>query len=300
MSSWPSATGRSSSRNSRTGRCSGPVCGSETKPSPAARARSTQPDDRRGRVRREGPRVAGHSSSLQAVLDHRLGQHRGRAQRRVARVVDQHRHPRARRGGEPAGPLHVLRGVAVGELDPGDPADHVGAQPHGLLAQLRRPGVPEQPVLREGDDLEVDQVAVLLPDLQHGRHALQPGGGVDVDERLHVEHAVEDREVERAAYVRRDPGPVVVLLDRRRVAHDRAHRLAHLAGRVRRQRAVARHRERVDLVEVQVPVHEGRRHQPALGVDHLQAHRGRPRSPRRTARQRSRDSRPDRPASARS
>ena len=213
MSSWPSATGRSSSRSSRTGRCSGPVCGSETNPSPARPGEVGQPDHRRRRVR---GRARGHGRRRrgpQAVVDHRLGQHRGGPQRRISRIVDEHRDSRTGGRGEAARPRNVLGGVArrcarsTGFRRPRRPRagspPRTARRPRGRGAG--RPAGRPRPGGRRGRGTP--------PDRQHRRHPLQAGRGVDVDERLHVQHAVEHRLVEGAPYVRDDPRTVVVLLD---------------------------------------------------------------------------------------
>ena len=98
-------------------------------------------------------------------------------------------------------------------------------------------------------------------------------GGVDVGEREHVAYAVPHRLEQRAAGVGLDPAPVVVGLDRRGQL-DGVQRGAHLPRGVRRQRGVADPVQRVDLVEVHVPVDEALGDQRAGGVDLVAAGQG--------------------------
>ena len=234
MSSWPSATGRSSSRNRRTGRCSEPVCGSETKPRPAARARSARRrTDGVGyrssarawqatpRPRRSWSIIA--SASIAVVRS--AGSPASSTSIATREPVDAaRRHAQARRARRRRG--RCAR--STGFRPPRRP--RAGSPPR---TARRRRGRGAGLVLREGHDMEVDEVAILLPDRQHRRHPLQAGRGVDVDERLHVQHAVEHGLVEGAPYVGDDPRTVVALLDDGGVPDDGAHRLAHAVRGVR-------------------------------------------------------------------
>ena len=197
-------------------------------------------------------------------------EHLGGAQRRVAGVVDQHRHPPAVLGRQRAHPAYVLAGVIVGVLDPGNAADDVRAEVDGLADQLLGTRVAQQPVLREGHDLQVRDPAELLAQRQQRDHTLEPRLGVDVGEGQHVPDAVPDGLEHRTSGVRLDPGAVVVRLDRRGEL-DRGERGGHVTGGVRRERRVSDPVEGVHLVEVQVAVDEALGDQGAAGVDLLAA-----------------------------
>ena len=274
MSSCPSATRSPSAVSSRTGRCSEPVCGSETKPSPARRARPARRSSVGRGVQAQRPGVVGDAPADQPVLEQGRRQHLGGAQRRVAGVVDQHRDPASGLGGQCAHPAYVLTGIGVGVLDPRDATHHVGAELDRLADQLLGAGVAQQAVLREGDDLEVDHTPELLAQRQQRDHALQPGLGVDVGEGQHVPDAVSHRLEDRPPGVRLDPAAVVVRLHRRGQL-DRGERGGHVAGGVRRQSGVADLLddtvEGVHLVEVQVAVDEALGDQSAGRVDLLAA-----------------------------
>ena len=188
----------------------------------------------------------------------------------VARVVDQHRHPATVLSGERAHPAYVLVRLGVGVLDPRDAADHVGAEVDRLADQVLRAGVAQQAVLRERHDLQVDHAAELLAQREQRDHALEPGLGVDVGERQHVAYAVPDRLEHGLARVGLDPAPVVAVLHRGGEL-DRVERRAHVTRGVRREGGVADPVQRVDLVEVHVPVDEALGDQGARGVDLLAA-----------------------------
>ena len=64
--------------------------------------------------------------------------------------------------GELAGPLDVSAGVGVGVLDPRDSADDVSALSKCLLAQRGGARVAQHPFLREGHDLNVQDVLEFL------------------------------------------------------------------------------------------------------------------------------------------
>ena len=242
------------------------MCGSLTKPRPAPSA-SRASRSRAGRAYR--PRcsgVVGDPATDQTVLHHRLGEHLGRPQARVAGVVDEHRHPSVAGRGERAHPAYVLTRVGVGGLDPGDAADDVGAQVDGLADQVLGTGIAEQPVLREGHDLQVHHAAELVAQRQQRDDALEPSPGVHVGEGEHVPDPVAHGLQDRRTGVRLDPGAVVLPLHRRREL-DRAQGGAQVTGGVRRQRRVAGPVQRVHLVQVQMGVHEALGDQSPGGVD---------------------------------
>jgi hypothetical protein len=197
-------------------------------PEPGAPRESRQPLQGGPGVETDRTCVVGDAAADQAVLEHRRGEHLGGAQARVAGVVDEHRDPPALLSGQRAQPAHVLRRVGVGVLDPRDPAHHVGAQLDRLADQLLRPRVAQQPVLRERHHLQVDDPAELLAQREQRDHALQPRRGVDVGEGEHVPDAVPHRLEHGPPGVGLDPGPVVVVLDRRSEL-DRMHCRAHVA-----------------------------------------------------------------------
>ena len=202
MSSWPSATATPRASARSTGSATEPVCGSLTRPSPHLPGQVEQRVLAVGVVVPDRPRVAGHAPALEPVPAHRLGQHAGGVVAGVRGVVGEHRDPPSQPGGQRACPLDV--GLLVGRrrLDPGDAADDVGAGRQRLLDQLGRTRVAKHAVLREGDHGHVDPAPELFPGGEHRPDADQPGRGVDVGERLHVQHAVALAVGQRLADVR--------------------------------------------------------------------------------------------------
>ena len=87
--------------------------------------------------------------------------------------------------------------VVVGELDPRDAADDVGAERHRLFHQAVGARLLDDPVLRESDHLNVDDAAKLLAHRDQRLDALEAGLAVDVGERADVENAVQRRQRRR-------------------------------------------------------------------------------------------------------
>ncbi len=70
--------------------------------------------------------------------------------------------------------------VFPGKLEMGDGTDHVGTQLEGLFQQRLAVRVGEDPLLREGDDLQLHPLLHLFPHLQHRLESDQIGIG-DID-----------------------------------------------------------------------------------------------------------------------
>ena len=237
------------------GRCSGPVWGSLTNPSPARRA-SAASRSRAG---------SGSSASARAWFATprptspcrtiAVGEHLRRAQRRVAGVVHEHRHPAAGLGGQGAHPSYVLALVGLGQLDPRDPADDVSTEGDRLADQLLGARLPQQAVLRERHDLQVDHPPQLVTDLQQRPDTDQAARRVDVGERQHVPDAVPHPLQGGRPRAGRDPRLGVLRLDAGGQL-DPGHGGAHRSRPVRRERRLADPVERVHLVQVQVGVDE--------------------------------------------
>jgi hypothetical protein len=266
MSSCPSATGTPASSNSSIGRCSGPVCGSLTNPSPArfasppaaaATGVPRSPPPARGR-RPRGRRDRGRASPARASRWCEAPGHRRRP--RASR-------PAAAAGGEPAGPVDVPLGVAVAVLDPGIPPttsapSRIASSTSSAAPGSRTPRPAGTP--RSGRRARPEALA----GREHAVQALQAAGGVDVDERLHVQGSVPDRLDQRPRRRSRRSRT-----GRSRLDLARASSIAVIAepidpAGVGRQRVVADPRQRVHLVEVQVAVDEALGDQPPVGVEH--------------------------------
>ena len=97
------------------------------------------------------------------------------------------------------------RGIGVGELDPGDAADHVGAKRHRLPQQIGGARFAHDAVLGERDDLKVDDAAKFLAHADERLDALEPGFGIDVGEGADVQIAVKRRQSHGAAGIGHDP-----------------------------------------------------------------------------------------------
>ena len=98
-------------------------------------------------------------------------------------------------------------------FDPRNTADHVGAHLHRIFHQAVGTGLAHDSVLREGDDLKVDDAAELVAHREQRLDALQARLAIDVGEGADVEVAVERRHRDRATRIVGDPGGVVLLLD---------------------------------------------------------------------------------------
>jgi len=145
----------------RTGRWSGPVCGSDPNPSPALRASAMSRSGEGLRILPERTGVARHPTTHEAMPKHPLGEHPGRPQRGVAGVVDEHRHRLALRSGEGAGQLHMRIRIGIGVPDPGDAADDV-RRPGAAPPRTARPRRAATPKLDE----VVTVVDVLLAEIE--------------------------------------------------------------------------------------------------------------------------------------
>ncbi|MGI8722129.1 MAG: hypothetical protein ACR2JG_07860 [Geodermatophilaceae bacterium] len=102
------------------------------------------------RIQTNGTRMAGDSAPDQAVLDHRTSQQCSGVQRRITRIIDEHGNAAPQLARQCTRPLDVCRHVLLAVLDLRDPADDIGPETQGLLAQRRHPGVAQQPVLWKG------------------------------------------------------------------------------------------------------------------------------------------------------
>ena len=210
--------------------------------------------------------MAGGSPAGQPVPEHGLGQHRGGVQGSVAGVVHEHRHSTAGACGQGACPFDVLPCLGFGWLDPRNPADDVSTELEGLLTQVGGARIAQSAVLREGHNGDREHRPELFASRQHRVHALELSGRVDVDERLDVQGAVTNGLGQRPPHVWQECFTLVVRLHGSgRV--DRRPRRRHPSAGVLTDGAVAQQRQRVDLVQMQVGIHERRRHQPAVGID---------------------------------
>ncbi len=81
--------------------------------------------------------------------------------------------------GEAEHHVEVPYGVAV-DASRIEPADHLDPVLQGRFEQFRRPGVRDQPALREGHLLHGDPPTETLGGRSHGLHAPQPDLGIDV------------------------------------------------------------------------------------------------------------------------
>ena len=78
-------------------------------------------------------------------------------------------------------------------------ADEVGAEPDGLVQQLRRARARQDATLGKGDELDVDQAFVFLAHAQDRLERFQPDRAVHHDMAAHLRAAVGDAEIELIA-----------------------------------------------------------------------------------------------------
>lgn len=169
--------------------------------------------------------------------------------------VDRH----AELAGEPEYEVHVP--LTRGQIDfvVGATADDVGPPAQRLPEHLQCAGRIQDPFLGEGHDLEVDQSAVLLAELQEHLDSEEADDRVDVGVRTDRRRAVADRLIEHPP----DPGadgvpgeaPLELPGDRDRTGQ----------GAVEVRLLLVQER----LVEVQVRLDETGYHHAAIAVDRV-------------------------------
>ena len=127
--------------------------------------------------------LALHPERARALEDeiHREGAH-------LARLVQVDVERRAVLLGEPEDRIAMTLRVAVDRAWV-EPADDRRAGRHRLVEQFERPGAAQQPGLRKGDDLDLDDVAILLARPHHALDAPEAVIGVDIDMRADMGRA---------------------------------------------------------------------------------------------------------------
>jgi hypothetical protein len=219
-------------------------------------------------IEAHGAGVVGEGAADAAFLERAHGEHFERLERGVAGVVHEHGDVLVVADGELHHFVDVGLLVLFGELDPRNAADDVGAEVHGFLHQVHGAGLADDAVLREGDDLDIDDALEFVAGLEQGLQADQLGLGIDVGEGADVEVAVEGGQLEGLADVGEDPLFVVARLDAGGEL-DGGHGPAHVGAVVGAEGLGIHHFQRVDLAEVQVGVDVGLGDEVAAGVDDL-------------------------------
>ena len=261
MSSCPSATGTPIAVSSRTGRCSGPVCGSLTKPSPArlaSPARRSRAGGRRGRPRGRGWRRRGPRGRARASRSPASRWCAGSASPASSTSIATRR-PCA------AASAHIRRTCSRASASVcsihGMPPTTSAPRSTASRTRSSAPGSQSSPSCGN---------ATTWRSTTPRNSSRSASSGITPSSRALVStsaNASTWRTPYRTAWstaragVRLDPGPVVVGLHRRREL-DRVQRRAHVAGGVRRQRGVADPVQRVHLVQVHVAVGEALGDQP--------------------------------------
>ena len=87
--------------------------------------------------------------------------------------------------------LHVGGRVGIGEFDPGNAADDVGAERHGLMHQLGGAGFAHDAVLGEGDHLNIDDAAEFVAHADERLDGLETRLAVNVGKGADVQVAVQ-------------------------------------------------------------------------------------------------------------
>lgn len=93
--------------------------------------------------------------------------------------------------GDPEHHIEMSFDVAV-ERSGIEAADDIRAVVERRVQQLRRSGASQNPALREGDELDVDKIAVLLPHSGDRFKRFQANAGIDHDMASHFSGAVGD------------------------------------------------------------------------------------------------------------
>ncbi|MNV12442.1 hypothetical protein D3C71_1030440 [compost metagenome] len=148
--------------------------------------------------------------------------------------------------------------ILPSKLEMGDRADHVDPQLERLLQQCLAVGIGEDPLLREGDDLQLDPRLHLLLHLQHGFQGHQIGVG-DIDVGADELDAVGDLPFQRL-----DGAPLHIFVGQQRLALGPAlDPLEQSTGEV-----PARLARRLGGIEVNMGLDKGRDGQSPLPVQH--------------------------------
>jgi hypothetical protein len=133
------------------------------------------------------------------------------AQSRIPRIIHEHRDILVVSLRQIEHLVDMGAHVLFGEFDPGNPAHHVGAQIHGLPHPIGGAGISNYAVLREGDDLNLDPIPVLLSGHEERLDAFQPALGIHVGEGANVCVAVLNRQVRGPSDILDNPRFIVVL-----------------------------------------------------------------------------------------
>ncbi|MCY1414713.1 hypothetical protein D9M71_301720 [compost metagenome] len=142
--------------------------------------------------------MAGGDPVAHAAAARFLGQHLEKARVRIVGLVAMHIHQATAALGQVHEELHGTDALLAGVFKVRDTADHVGAEADRLFHQLATFGEGFDAFLREGDDLHVQQMTVLLAQFEHGLQGGEAGIG-HVDVRAHMLDAMRDQHLQGAA-----------------------------------------------------------------------------------------------------
>ena len=128
--------------------------------------------------------VPGDDPALHPVADRPGGHDLQEAALLVVGLVAVKVDRRARLPGQVEQEVDLLDAVVAGPLVVRDAADDVAAEAHRLAHQLLAVRERQDPVLGEGDEPEVDDVADLLAELERARRATRFGSHTSTCERM--------------------------------------------------------------------------------------------------------------------
>jgi hypothetical protein len=210
--------------------------------------------------------MMGKGAAVPAALERLQRHHLQCAQAGVAGIVKQHGNVFVEFFGQVEASVHVRFRVGVRELDPGNAADHVGAEPQGLAHQVQCARLAHDAILGEGNDLNVDNAAKLVTHAEERPNSLETRLAIDVGKSADMQIPVDRRERGGAPCILDDPRLCVFLLDLAGKL-DACHGLSHRLAVIGLPRLLFHHRQRPNLAEVKVRIDVGLSHQVAAGVD---------------------------------
>ena len=157
--------------------------------------------------------MAGNDSALEAPLDRHVGQHLERLQFGAVEVVGMHVDRYVELLSDPKDLIEMSALVIDRAFGLSEAADRGGPPLEGLTKEIGRLRIRHDALLREGHNLDVNQIREAFTRSQNALERHQAGGKIDVALRTHPPHPVRHGELERTACT------LLYILDRELALH---------------------------------------------------------------------------------